>query len=231
MTNLPSQQEMERAYKTSDTSYDGIFFLGVRTTGVFCRPSCPARKPFPKNVEYFATAHEAVFAGFRPCKRCQPLKANGAVPAWVEELLSKVEHNPSARYSDRYLRAIKIDPSRARRFFQKYYGMTFQAYCRGRRLGKALEQIRLGVDLDDVALGYGYNSHSGFRDAFARTFGNAPGQRARRQLACLAQPQDLLAQPRNDHGLHDQDHHRDHAQPYALQQHEIERRPDGGEGV
>ena len=176
MTNLPSQQEMERAYKTSDTSYDGIFFLGVRTTGVFCRPSCPARKPFPKNVEYFATAHEAVFAGFRPCKRCQPLKANGAVPAWVEELLSKVEHNPSARYSDRYLRAIKIDPSRARRFFQKYYGMTFQAYCRGRRLGKAFEQIRLGVDLDDVALGYGYNSHSGFRDAFARTFGNAPGR-------------------------------------------------------
>jgi len=54
--------------------------------------------------------------------------------------------------------------------------MTFQAYCRGRRLGKALEQIRLGVDLDDVALGYGYASHSGFRDAFAKTFGKSPGK-------------------------------------------------------
>jgi AraC family transcriptional regulator of adaptative response/methylated-DNA-[protein]-cysteine methyltransferase len=54
--------------------------------------------------------------------------------------------------------------------------MTFQAYCRGRRLGKALEQIRLGVDLDDVALGHGYDSHSGFRDAFVRTFGNSPGK-------------------------------------------------------
>jgi AraC family transcriptional regulator of adaptative response/methylated-DNA-[protein]-cysteine methyltransferase len=54
--------------------------------------------------------------------------------------------------------------------------MTFQAYCRGRRLGKAFEQIRLGVDLDDVALGYGYDSHSGFRDAFARTFGKPPGR-------------------------------------------------------
>jgi AraC family transcriptional regulator of adaptative response/methylated-DNA-[protein]-cysteine methyltransferase len=54
--------------------------------------------------------------------------------------------------------------------------MTFQAYCRGRRLGKALEQIRTGVDLDDIALGYGYSSHSGFRDAFVRTFGNSPGR-------------------------------------------------------
>ena len=54
--------------------------------------------------------------------------------------------------------------------------MTFQAYCRGRRLGKALEQIRTGVDLDDVALGYGYSSHSGFRDAFVRTFGKPPGK-------------------------------------------------------
>ena len=54
--------------------------------------------------------------------------------------------------------------------------MTFQAYCRVRRLGKALEQIRLGTDLDDVALGYGYTSHSGFRDAFSRTFGNSPGR-------------------------------------------------------
>ncbi len=54
--------------------------------------------------------------------------------------------------------------------------MTFQAYCRGRRLGKSFEQIRLGAELDDVTLGYGYNSHSGFRDAFKKTFGKAPGQ-------------------------------------------------------
>jgi AraC family transcriptional regulator of adaptative response/methylated-DNA-[protein]-cysteine methyltransferase len=69
-----------------------------------------------------------------------------------------------------------IDPARARRYFQKQYGMTFQAYCRGRRLGKSLEQIRRGGDLDDVALGFGYESHSGFREAFSRTFGKAPGQ-------------------------------------------------------
>lgn len=167
---------MEQAYKTRDVSYDGIFFLAVRTTGIFCRPSCPARKPDPHNVEYFSTPREAIFAGFRPCKRCDPMESDGVAPEWISGLLARVDSEPSARYSDDFLRSIGVDPARARRYFQKNYGMTFQAYCRGRRLGKSLEQIRRGDDLDDVALGYGFNSHSGFRDAFARTFGNAPGR-------------------------------------------------------
>jgi len=176
MMTLPSLKEMERAYKHRDASYDGLFFLAVRTTGVFCRPSCPARKPLRSNVEYFSSPREAVFAGYRPCKRCRPMETNGKPPDWVGTLFSAIEKNPSARYSDSHLRSIDIDPARARRFFLKNYGMTFQAYCRARRLGKSLEQIRLGADLDDVALGYGYNSHSGFRDAFAKTFGAAPGK-------------------------------------------------------
>ncbi len=172
---LPSVQEMELAYRTRDASYDGIFFLAVRSTGIFCRPSCPARKPAPCNVEYYASAREAVFAGFRPCKRCDPLSSNGSTPAWVKEILAQIEKDPAARYTDTHLRSIGIDPARARRYFKKQYGMTFQAYCRGRRLGKALEQIRKGVDLDDVALGHGYGSHSGFREAFGKTFRNPPG--------------------------------------------------------
>jgi AraC family transcriptional regulator of adaptative response/methylated-DNA-[protein]-cysteine methyltransferase len=176
MIELPPNQEMERAYKTRDESYDGIFFLAVRSTGIFCRPSCPARKPYPRNVQYYASAREAIFAGFRPCKRCQPMTANGASPKWIAGLLAQVERDPSGRYSDAFVRSVGVDPARARRYFHKAYGMTFQAYCRGRRLGKALEQIRLGVDLDDVALGHGYDSHSGFRDAFVRTFGNSPGK-------------------------------------------------------
>jgi len=176
MVTLPSLKEMERAYKRRDASYDGLFFLAVRTTGVFCRPSCPARKPLSSNVEYFSSPGEAVFAGYRPCKRCRPMETNGKPPEWVGTLFSAIEKKPSARHSDAYLRSIAIDPARARRFFLKNYGMTFQAYCRARRLGKSFEQIRLGADLDDVALGHGYNSHSGFRDAFAKTFGAAPGR-------------------------------------------------------
>ena len=174
---------MERAVTDSDAGYDGIFFVAVRTTGIFCRPSCPARKPLPKNREYYATAREALFAGYRPCKRCRPLETDGRPPEWVARLLAAVERDPKARWRDRDLRALDIDPIKARRWFRGHYGMTFQAYCRGRRMGEALEQIRNGADLDDVALGHGYDSHSGFREAFARTFGRPPGQG--RQAGCV----------------------------------------------
>jgi len=167
---------MQRAYQSSDATYDGVFLLGVHTTGVFCRPSCGARKPLPKNVEFFATAREAVFAGYRPCKRCNPMEAAGEVPRWVRELLARVDRAPDQRITDSTMRGLGIDPARARRYFKTNFGMTFQAYCRGRRLGDALAQIRKGEKLDHVTLGHGYESHSGFRDAFARTFGTPPGK-------------------------------------------------------
>lgn len=176
MNGLPSIQEMERAVEQRDASYDGIFFVGVRTTGIFCRPSCPAKTPLARNRQYFATAAEAIFAGYRPCKRCRPLETSGRPPSWVQRLLAEIEQLPMTRLTDAILRARAIDPARVRRYFLKHYGMTFHAYCRGRRMGTALEQIRQGAVLDDVALGHGYESHSGFRDAFSRTFGRPPGR-------------------------------------------------------
>ena len=173
---LPPAGEMEAAFRRRDVSYDGVFYLGVRTTGIFCRPSCPARKPLARNVEYFATVREAVFAGYRPCKRCHPLEATGRAPAWVAELLARVERAPAERVTDGELRRMGVEPARARRYFQTNYGMTFHAYARGRRLARAFEQLRGGAELDRVALGSGFESHSGFRDAFARTFGDAPGR-------------------------------------------------------
>src|ERR1700693_1615974 len=103
MSRQPSVNEMERVVNESDASYDGIFFVAVRTTGIFCRPSCPARKPLPKNREYFGTARQAVFAGYRPCKRCRPLETDGRPPEWVGRLLGEVERAPQARWRDRDL--------------------------------------------------------------------------------------------------------------------------------
>jgi AraC family transcriptional regulator of adaptative response/methylated-DNA-[protein]-cysteine methyltransferase len=176
MSHLPPIKEMERASRNRDASYDGIFFIGVKTTGIFCRPSCPAKSPLPQNREYFPSAREAIFAGYRPCKRCRPLAVNGEPPAWVKQLIAKVEANPAERIRDADLRRMSIDPARARRYFLKHHGMTFQAYCRGRRMTQALQQIKHGANLDEVVLGNGYDSHSGFRDAFVRTFGDAPGR-------------------------------------------------------
>jgi AraC family transcriptional regulator of adaptative response/methylated-DNA-[protein]-cysteine methyltransferase len=166
---------MERAFLESDASYDGIFVTGVRTTGIFCRPSCRARKPLPGNVEFFATVREALFAGYRPCRRCNPATPPGTVPDWVTCLLDTVEADPGRRLHDEDLRKRGVEPARARRYFLEHYGMTFHAYCRGRRLSGALRQLRSGESLDEVALGTGWDSHSGFREAFARTFGTAPG--------------------------------------------------------
>ena len=167
---------MQRAYLGRDESYDGVFFLGVRTTGIFCRPSCPARKPHPKNVAYYTTAKDALFAGYRPCKRCRPLETDGRPPEWVAQLIARVETAPQERIRDADLRAMAIDPARARRYFQKHYGMTFQAFTRAARMREALTQIREGGDLTNVAFGHGYESNSGFREAFENTFGRTPGR-------------------------------------------------------
>ncbi len=173
---MPSTAEMQRAVWRRDSSYAGVFVLGVRTTGIFCRPGCPARRPKAENIEYFATAREALFAGYRPCKRCRPMDTNGRPPAWVARLLAVVEEEPGRRIRDHDLRLMSIDPARARRYFKGHYGMTFQAYNRARRLGEAIMQIKKGAKLDEVSLGIGFESSSGFRDAFARTFGNTPGR-------------------------------------------------------
>jgi AraC family transcriptional regulator of adaptative response/methylated-DNA-[protein]-cysteine methyltransferase len=181
--SLPSRREMERAFLGSDATYDGIFFTGVRTTGIFCRPSCRARKPLPSNVEFFTSVREALFAGYRPCRRCHPALPLGTAPEWVKPLLEAVEEQPDRRLRDGDLRRFGVDPARARRYFLQHYGMTFHAYCRGRRLAGALRRLRAGDELDDVALGTGWDSHSGFREAFTRTFGTAPGQGA--HTACV----------------------------------------------
>lgn len=176
MKPTPNRVEMDRAFRARDGSYDGIFYIGVRTTGVFCRPSCPARKPLPENVEFFPSAKDALFGGYRPCKRCEPLKAGGELPDWIATLLGRVEDDPSIRIKDGDLRASGIEPARVRRFFLNRFGMTFQAYCRARRLGRAFDEIKGGGRLDDAILGHGYESHSGFREAFFNRFGKPPGK-------------------------------------------------------
>ncbi len=183
MKTIPSKTEMSRAFLERDASYDALLFAAVRTTGVFCRPSCPAKKPRIENVQFYSSARDALFAGFRPSKRCRPMASNGRPPAWVARLLTIVERDPAARLTDQDLRASSIEPTRARRYFKEHYGMTFQAYQRARRMGDALGRIRDGKGLTDVALGHGYESDSGFRHAFGKIFGKTPGRS--RRVSCI----------------------------------------------
>ncbi len=179
----PTREERERAFAKKDSTYDGVFYVAVKTTGIFCRPSCPSR-PNGENVEFFLSVKECLFAGYRPCKRCHPLEANGKPPEWARELISRVESEPDARLNAADLRSLGVTPERARRWFQQHYGMSFAAWCRGNRLAGAFRRIRQGATLDDAAFDSGFQSHSGFRDAFARVFGEAPG-RSRHNGDCV----------------------------------------------
>jgi AraC family transcriptional regulator of adaptative response/methylated-DNA-[protein]-cysteine methyltransferase len=172
---LPSADEMWRAFDAKDATYDGVFFVAVRTTGIFCKPSCSAR-PLAKNVEFFATAGDALFAGYRPCKRCRPLDAGGGHPEWAAKLLGDIAADPAARVTDGDLRRRGLVPATVRRYFLRRFGVTFQGFCRARRLGGALDRLRTGEPLDGVAGANGYESFSGFRSAFGQFFGRPPGR-------------------------------------------------------
>lgn len=173
---------MTAAWERRDAAFDGLFCLGVRTTGICCKPSCPSQ-PRRENIEFFPSVAAAVRAGYRPCKRCAPELAGGRPPEWVANLMERVADFPDARLSSADLRAMGVAPEQARRWFQKHHGMTFAAWCRGMRLSRAFTQIRKGEPLDDVILGHGFESHSGFRSAFAKAFGVAPGKGAEKE--CL----------------------------------------------
>jgi len=182
---LPPDDEMYRAVESRDASYTGIFFVAVKTTGVFCRPGCTARTPRRENVEFFPSASDALHAGYRPCKVCRP-GSDGIEPAsWVRDLIDRIEEAPGQRLRDCDLRARSLDPARVRRYFQKHYGMTFQAYQRARRLSEALREMReRSAPLAQLGYRNGYESDSGFRDAFTKMYGDPPG-RARRTVEHL----------------------------------------------
>lgn len=181
---LPDRETMYQALARRDESFVGVFWVGVRTTGVLCRPGCPARAPKPENVEYFASASDGLHAGYRPCLRCRPLEWGVAAPQWVESLMRHVDERPAHRFRDRDLRSLGVEPERARRYWKAHFGMTFQAYSRARRMGLAMNGIREGQDKIDAAIETGYDSDTGFRDAFERILG-APPTRASEVQAML----------------------------------------------
>lgn len=157
-----------------DSSYEGTFFVGVKTTGIFCRPTCPAKKPKKENCEFFQTAQEATLAAYRPCKRCQPLNMPSTFSPEVKKLVEAIEENPQKKWMDKDFDLLAISSNTARRQFKKMFGMTFIEYARARRLGLAFNHIRNGKPIIDTQLASGYDSGNGFRDAFTKIMGTKP---------------------------------------------------------
>ena len=176
MMTLPSTTEMYRALIARDQSFEGLFYACVRTTGIFCRPTCHARKPKPENVEFAPTIQEALHRGYRPCLVCAPMSAGPAAPNWLAPLLEEIKDHSDLKLRDHDLRVRGLDPVQVRRTFKRSFGMTFQAYQRAGRLGTAMKALHGGAPTIEAGMDAGFESDSGFRDAFARVFGDTPGR-------------------------------------------------------
>lgn len=173
----PPRPETERAcydvFAQKDMRYDGYLFLGVSSTGIFCRPGCPARLPKFENSTFYDSAAGALTAGYRACKRCHPA---GEATDLIKGLITLVEENADLKITNAALTARGIDPSTARRQFLTRFGMSFQNYARARRLGRAAKTLLRGGSVLDAQLDAGFESASGFRSAYAKIFGQAPAK-------------------------------------------------------
>ena len=87
--NLPNDI-MYNASFNKDASFEGVFWMGVKTTGIFCRPTCTARKPKPENVEFFSNTKDAILKGYRPCKVCKPLEKLNETPKYIQEIIDEL---------------------------------------------------------------------------------------------------------------------------------------------
>lgn len=173
---------MYQALVNKDVSYEGIFIAAIRTTGIFCRPTCTARKPKEENVEFFKTTKEAILKGYRPCKVCNPLEKLGETPAYIKEILEKLNSNPSVKIKDWDLTQKGIEPNKVRRWFLKNHGITFHSYQRMLRINSAFKKIRNGERVTSAAFDAGYESLSGFNDSFKSLFGVSPSNSKDKQI-------------------------------------------------
>ena len=175
-------QIMYKALVDKDVSYEGTFIAAVKTTGIFCRPTCTARKPKKENVEFYSTTKEAILKGYRPCKVCNPLEKLGETPNYIKNILKELNDNPSLKFKDWDLTQQGVEPSKIRRWFLKNHGITFQAYQRMYRINSAFKKIQNGEPVTSVAFDTGYESLSGFTDSFKSIFGVSPSNSKDKQI-------------------------------------------------
>jgi len=175
----PSPPEPEaawRAVETRDAGADGRFFFAVRTTGVYCRPSCPARRPRRQNVTFYATPGEAEAAGYRPCKRCRPRSVHPAPAVQRVELAVEYldEHLDEAVTLDALGREVGMSPAHLQRTFKRYLGVSPKGYVRARRLERLKSRLQEGDSVLRATFEAGYGAASRAYDPASAPLGMTP---------------------------------------------------------
>ncbi|MEO8025295.1 MAG: AlkA N-terminal domain-containing protein [Bryobacteraceae bacterium] len=186
-----SIEAYQRARSTRDARFDGKFFIGVLTTGIYCRPICPAQSPHERNVRYFPTAAAAAEAGLRPCLRCRPETSPGT-PAWMGtsatvsralRLIGECALDDAGvdELSDR----LGLSSRQLRRLFQQHLGAAPVTVAQTRRVHFAKRLMdETALPLTEIALASGFRSIRQFNGVFRELYGRAP-----RDLRKRAQPE------------------------------------------
>lgn len=176
-----NDNRMWRAVITNDPGYDGVFYYGVKSTGVFCRPSCQSKVPKRENVQFFSNRDEALREGFRPCKRCRPDSPDvyrGPIREMADrifDLLQKDYANPRILYELPGL--VGVSPFHLIHSFKKVVGITPSELLREIRVHKAEELIKSSeLNNTEVCYQVGFQSLSNFYEAFRKKTGKSPGE-------------------------------------------------------
>jgi AraC family transcriptional regulator of adaptative response/methylated-DNA-[protein]-cysteine methyltransferase len=166
------------AFIARDAAFDGHFYVAVETTGIYCRPSCPARRPKRENVAFYNAAADAEAAGFRPCKRCKPDQ-----PSLFQEHAEKVreacrlietaEEEPKL---DALARAVDLSPYHFHRIFKSALGVTPKAYATAHRNKRVREELSRSATVTEAIYGAGFNSNGRFYATSSKVLGMTPSQ-------------------------------------------------------
>ncbi len=174
-----SEEEKWQAFARSDPDYDGHYYVAIKTTGIFCRPSCTARTPLRKNVTFYDTGEEAIACGYRPCKRCRPdlilYRPTEEAAELCRKLLEREYHNPVPL--GEVLSELNISLGHIGAIFKQQYGVTPLAYRNQLRVEAARRMLReTKLSVIQIAINCGFSSLSPFYAAFKRQTGTAPQQ-------------------------------------------------------
>ena len=188
-----TKQEMWEAVQNSDANYDGMFFYAVKTTGIFCRPSCKSKPPKRENVCFFETAGQAESAGFRPCKRCRSdlleYKPMHEIAADIKKKLDGTD----AIYNEKTLENIGLTSRRITDIFKQEYGMTPKEYADLRRLSEAEKMlVDTNEKMIDIAYAAGFSSLYAFNRFFKKQLGQTPSEYRKKQRQITEQAKHIF---------------------------------------
>ncbi|WP_372880334.1 bifunctional transcriptional activator/DNA repair enzyme AdaA [Psychromonas sp.] len=171
---MPSEKAMRKAVESRDASFDGLFYYGVITTGVFCQPSCPTKAAKPENIRFFSAVESALQAGFRPCKRCCPAGKNARIEKIIE-VADYIEEHIEEKITLLQLAGIAgLSPSRLQRVFKEIFGISPKHYQDAIRMRHFKRLLKGGDSVTDAIYSSGFGSISRVYGEASRNIGMTP---------------------------------------------------------